>query len=154
MNFWNFSGGVQRFWRLFCKRKATGEANAYKQQNGKSSMQTTQNRFCASKPSACADLIQLCRLFINWPSTHAIALLQHNVPASGMLWEINFGRLRDNFSRKILQENIRDNHCYTQVLKMTWTTHMDPQKKTYVGKWRIWYFSCSCIILFWIFKTP
>ena len=100
------------------------------------------------------DLIQLCHLFIDWPSTHAIALLQHNVPSSGMLWEINFGRLCDNFSRKILQENIRENHCYTQVLKMTWTTHMDPQRKTYVGKWRIWCFLCSCIILFWIFKTP
>ena len=110
--FLKFLGGVQRFWRLFCKRKATGEANAYKQQNGKSSMQPTQNPFSSSKSCVCTDVIQLCHLVIDWPSIHAIALLQHSGPSSGMLREINFGRPRDNFQRKILQENVKDNRCY------------------------------------------
>ena len=63
--FLKFLGGVQRFWRLFCKRKATGESNAYKQQNGKSSMQPTQNPFSSSKSCVCTDVIQLCHLVID-----------------------------------------------------------------------------------------
>ena len=36
--------------------------------------------------------------------------------------------------REILQENVRDNHCYTQLLKMSWNTHMDPENKRWEKK--------------------
>ena len=93
-------------------------------------MQPTQNPFSSSKSCVCTDVIQLCHLVIDWPSIHAIALLQHSGPSSGMLREINFGRPRDNFQRKILQENVKDNRCYAQVLKMNWNTYVFSGKQT------------------------